>query len=415
MGSESSSTPVVPPSPGKLPGITVSDAFGLPDNWTLAESLKGERAAGTTKIEVEPEKAEGTPDPDAMEKQKEEEKAAAEQKTIDDDKAAAEAAAAAKTPAAKPGEKPAATATPKPGEKPAAGAAAKPAAKPAPAATATPAPAAAPAKIKIGDKEYTEEELKKRLETPAAPAPAAPAKPTTEPKKEPTAEEKAAETAKTEKIESEWIAGAAQALKPSAVDEATMEKILTGGKDAVEAFDRIRREDMARTVLAVRKDLGELYKPMFDAVHQMQQSQMTQEDQRMWGAFTTAHPALAQHETLVKQHAAALVEADPESVSKMNETEFNSKVAEMTLGYIRQFNPEFGKDAPANGAPAAAPGAAPAPAALSAAAKTLAAAKPAARVTPKPPAGSLPAGAPAGGGGRGGNADFQKSAVASLM
>lgn len=412
MGAESTTT-VVPPSPGKLPGITVSDAFGLPDNWTLAESLKGEQAKGT-KIEVEAEKGEGTPDPDEMEKQKAEEKAAAEQKTIDDDKAAADAAAAAKAPAAaKPGEKPAPTTTPKPGEKPAPVAAAKPGAKP--AATPTPAPAAAPAKIKIGDKEYTEEELKKRLEAPVAPVPAATAKPAAEAKKEPTAEEKAAEDAKLAKVESEWIAGASQALKPSAVDEASMEKILNGGKEAVAEFDRIRREDMARTVLAVRKDLDQLYKPFFEAVNQMQQGQMTREDERMWNEFTTAHPALSPYETLVKQHAASLVEADPESVSKMSEKDFNAKVAELTIGYIRQFNPKFGEVE--EGAPAAAPapGAAPAPAAVSAAAKTLAAAKPAARVTPKPPAGSLPAGAPAGGGGRGGSADFQKSAVASLM
>lgn len=408
-------TTVVPPSPGKLPGITVSDAFGLPDNWTLAESLKGEAAKGATKLEVEPEKPAGAPDPDAMEKQKADEKAAAEKKandaTVAADKAEADrvaaekkqktdeaaaaktAAAAAKKQSAAAPAKPAAAATKTPEEEAAAKA----------AATA----AAAPKKIKIGDKEYTEEELKKKLEPEAAPA--APAKPA-EPKKEPTAEEKAADAVKLEKVESEWIASASQALKPSPVDDATMEKILTGGKEAVEAFDKIRREDMARTVLAVRKDLGELYKPFFDAVQQMQQGQMTAADERMETEFVGAHPELEPYMNVVRQHAQALVEADPSAVAKMSEKDFNAKVAELTIGYIRQFNPKFGE--PEESAPAAPAGD---PAAVTAAAKTLAAAKPAARVTPKPPAGSLPAGAPSTGGGQGSGRDFQKSAVASLM
>ncbi len=417
-------TSITPPSADRLPGISVSDALGIPADWTLAESLKGEKSAGREKLEVEPEKPADAPDPDALDKQKADEKAAAEKKEADasvaadkaeadkvaaDKKQKADEAAAAKT-AATSGKKPAT-----PAAKPAAGAKTPTAEEEAAAKAA--AAAAAPKKIKIGDKEYTEDELKKKLEPEASPV--APKKPA-EPKKEPTAEEKAAETAKQEKVETEWLAGASQALKPSAVDEETMEKILTGGKEAVEAFDRIRREDMARTVLAVRKDLGELYKPFFDAVQQMQQGHMASEDERMWGEFSTAHPELASHRNVVEQHAQALVEADPAAVAKMGEKEFNAKVAELTIGYIRQFNPKFGE--PAEGA---APAAAPAgdPAAVTAAAKTLAdAAKAKAateaaakRKTPAPPAGSLPAGAPSSGGGRGGGADFQKSAVASLM
>lgn len=404
--------PVVP-SPGKLPGISVSDAFGLPDNWTLAESLKGMKATGTEKIEPEPEKGEGTPDPDEMDQQKaaEKEKTEAGTTVAADKKAADEAAAKARE------KTEAAAATPPKGA--AAKGKPEPTAKPGAAKPAAAAPVAEPKKIKVGDKEYTEEELKKRLEQPAAPAAAAPktepAKPAPVAKKEPTDAEKQAESEKTQKIESEWIAGAAKTLAPAPVDEATIEKILTGGKEGVAEFDRIRREDMARTVLAVRKDLDQLYRPFFEAVTHLQSQNAASEDQRVWTEFTTTHPELANYEQVVKQHAAALVEADPAGVQAMSQADFNAKVAELTVGYIRQFNPDFGKTAPAGGAPAADP------AAVTAAAKTLAAAKPAAgavdpakRKTPAAPAGTLPAGA-SGGGGKGANSDFQKSAVASLM
>ncbi len=402
-------------APGKLPGISVSDAFGLPDNWTLAESLKGIKATGVEKIEPEPMKGEGTPDPDEMERQKAAEKEAAEKNdTIDADKKAAdEAAAKAKeTKEAAAAAKTAVPAKAKVEPKP------KVEAKPAAAAPAT---AVEPKKIKIGDKEYTEDELKKRLEEPAKPAavpaakvePAKPAAPAA--KAEPTAAERQAEAEKTAKMESEWITGASKTLAPSAVDEATMEKILTGGRDAVAEFDRIRREDMARTVLAVRKDLDSLYKPFFEAVTRLESHHSTTEDQRAWADFTTAHPELAAYEQVVKQHAAALTEADPAGVQGMTQADFNTKVAELTLGYIRQFNPEFGKTPAVDPNAAAKP--ANDPAAVSAAAKTLAAAKAAeaAKIKkPGPPAGTVPGGAVAGPGARG-NTEFQKSAVASLM
>jgi hypothetical protein len=156
----------------------------------------------------------------------------------------------------------------------------KPAAKvpdeePSPVARPTPeTPPAAPveAKIKLGDKEYTPAELKARMDeleekakTPAAPAakkedPAAPAK-----KPEEIAAERKAN-------EMKFIEDEAKAFKPEdygiALDEATMDTILAGGKESVEAFKTMLAKIAIAADLRSRKWAEEQLNPVLDQFEQ---------------------------------------------------------------------------------------------------------------------------------------------------
>lgn len=439
-------------SPGRMPGVSVADAFNLPKDWSLAESLKGNAGTGAKggELEVEVEKVEGTPEPEELERQKQAEKdAAAAKKTeipeneseIDRDKReAAEVETArkqkeldaAKAKGGKPadGAKPAAKPAEKvqtPEEKAAAekkakeAAAAKPAAPAKPAAAAAkPGEKAAPVipplgsekKFKVGDKEYTEKELADLI---AGKKPAEAAKPA---EKVQTPEEKAAAEKAVQEKETNWISETAKGLAVPALDEATLDVILTGGKEAVAAMENIRRQDMATTLLGARKDILQQLSPIIKTVTDMEQRHFAAEDAKAEQEIIGLFPALAPHTDLLKQHAWALSkQLAEEGKGPMPQADFNKLVGELTVAYIQKYNPDFGQAAadPGAGGEAAAPD--PGAAAAAAAAKpATGAAKPAPqkRVTPPAPGGNIPGGQPAAGG-KGGGKDFAKGAIASLL
>lgn len=399
------------PAGSRLPGVSVSQAFGLPDDWTLASSLKGE--AGTKeKLDVEVEKSDEVPDPDKMDEQKAAEKEQAEEKQQPDkpdepevesdrkeaaaaekDRKDKESAAATKKAeaAAKKAEKPEAKKTAEP---------TNPAPKAAPEAKKSDPKVEIPAldqekKIKVGGKEYTEAELAKKLEGAE--------KPVEQPKPEAqkTPEQVAQAAADEKKRDQEWIASTSKVID-APLDEATLDTILTGGKEAVEAMQNIRRQDIATTLLSARKDILTQLSPIIEKVTQMEQRHIAAEDARVEAEILTAHPEMADHRELMKQHAWALSKNYPDLVKNMTQEQFNAAVVEHTTKYIQKFNPGFGSQStPAAATPE-----------KQAAAKP--AAVPARRVSPPPPAGNTPGGSPTAGG-KGGGKDFARSAISTLL
>lgn len=415
-------------APGKSPGVSVSAAFGLPEDWTLANSLKGVAGEGEKREAPAAEKelpaaeeAEGAEEKGGTETEKVEGAEATEESSVEADKKEADRIAAEKDKKAADaaaGKKPADKTAAKPGEKakPDAKAGAKPDAK----AGAKPKPDVPPLgtekKLKVGDKEYTEAELKAALEGKAKPE-----EKKAEPAKVETAEEKAAREQDTKKQEQTWLEETARNLEAPPVTEKEIDTILMGGKEAVEALQSIRKRDMAHTLLGARKDIFEQLKPVINAVDEMNQRHAQAEDTRMFNEMISGHAELTEYRDLVNQHAHALVEAHPEEVAKMTEKQFNDKVADLTIAYIKRFNPQFGAVAPAEGAEsvttdAPAGGAAKPEAGEKKPAAAGGKGEPAAKKkSPPPPAGNIPGGGTPKAGGKGGDRDFQKSAVESLM
>ncbi len=414
---------------GKLPGISVSDAFGLPDDWSLAASLKGV-ASEREDISPKPEKREGTPDPAEMEQQRQAEKDAASEETdpeaakdgesmvkaelAEAERNRKELEAKTKPPTAKEKSEAAKIlAGGKKADKPADGkTAAKTTEKPAAGAKPAeqkkieiPALGTEPKKVKVGDKEYTEDELKAALE--GKPAAAKDLKVDLQQKQETkpvekTADQIAQDQAKQKEMERQFLDGASKAIDIN-LDEKTLDTILTGGPDAVKSFVSALRETAARAVLAARRDIIATLTPSLNALDQLNQAHVQQENTRMETALFAAHPHLQDHADLTRQHAWALVKEHPEEVAKMTEEQFNETVADLTTKYIRRFAPDFG-----------APKEEPASAATTVAAKvtTEPAKTGTKRVTPKPPASSLPGSPAAGGKGR---SDFAKQAIADML
>ncbi len=343
----------------------------------------------------------------------------------------------AETPAAAAPAKPAAAAPAKPAApakgaktaapaKPAAAAPAKPAA--APAKVEAPVVPAAPAKIKVGDKEYTQEELqealKKQSTAPAAAAPAA------EPTKTKTPEEIAAERAEVRKKDGEWIAKLAPELPVPEISEAQLDTMLAGGKEGIATFKAVLQQAQATAILMTRKSMYAELQPMFDdlrgQVVPLVQSQEEAANEREWQNYITAYPEHKDDKDLVANATMALVQNQPDRLRGLTMQQFQAEVHKEVETFKNRFVPskirigdkEYTKEelealvaaAPTGGTPAK-PAAAAAPAARPAVAAAPRKTAAPARAKVEPPGANLPSATP-GKGTKGGSGD--KAIIESL-
>jgi hypothetical protein len=288
--------------------------------------------------------------------------------------------------------------------------------KPAPAAPpkpADPAPAPAPAeppkpaKIKVGGKEYTEEELASLLEkqnTPPAPAPA-PAEP---PKPaEPTEEQVKAATAQYK----------AEVAKSFDISEEQINAFLGGGPEAVQAA----RDLLAESFVKVRQSIfAEVNEGLIPGLQRMQgdltvlmqgHQQIAQYETEQ--VFLKQHPEFAQHVDRARDVAKLLLETYPEQCRKMTREQFIGEVARqtdniLTAEYKHWYPTATGTWRDLNKAAAAPAAPAPAPAGTPAATPN-GATPPAAPPPVAPPAANPPAAAPTAPA-----ANWHKSTAASL-
>lgn len=384
------------------PTVSVAEALNLPSDWSLAKSLGGVvTKKNPTDVDAhadEDELPEGAEDEGGDEDEKPAEEKPAEEKPVEE------------KPLVKPGEKPASKkplVKPKPGEKPAVE---KPAGeKPTGEKPAEEKPVVIPVKkIKVGDKDYTQEELdelKKLLgggEKPAAVAATRPAGPE---KKEPTPEEAEISRVAVQKKDREWVASVAPNVDVE-IDEPLLDKIITGGAEAVKAFTQVLQTSVARAVLMTRKSMYAELEPRFNQISAQQTPLMEaferQENDRMWSEFQKEYKDLAKDRDLVEQAASYLASNEPERVAQLSEKEF---YAECAAG-VRGLKIRFGLKEVADGEkPAEEP---PAGGEKPVEKKPTI---PAARSPVKPPGGNLPAAkAPAGAGKKQGD-----PAIADLM
>jgi len=270
------------------------------------------------------------------------------------------------SPATKPETTPAPTA---PGAK-------KPAA-PAPAAPAPPAPAPV-AKIKVGDKEYTPEELAAKIAKADAPPtapipPAAPATPAA-----PAAPDTTAEAAAKQK-HLDYLTELTNGIKLEddgiILNEEEWDKILSGGPDGVTAVKALLSRQSAATELRTRKWLEENLNPILDNLHKslspIQQAQQQMQSDQWKNGFEAANPDLKGRDQLREATREALVKHYPQDVAKMTQEQFDTEVAAHMRATIQVIG---GAPTPPPTAPVVA---APDPAA------------PAAPESPKPPTGQL--------------------------
>lgn len=395
------------------PTVSVSEAMGLPKDWSLQGSLDGTDSNKPAAVETE-EEDNALPG--------EENDVETTETTIEETTEGAGEKPDVEKPAEKPTEKPAAKTTAKSAkktDKPETKATEKPAAKPAPKTTEKPAEEkpAAPAKIKVGGKEYTQEELEQKFAAADKPV----VKPVvTDTPKEPTAEEKEAKVKETKAKDEEWIAGAAKAIDAT-LDETTLDTILAGGPDAVKKMQELRQTDMARSILAARKSMYADLQPLLDDIRTRQaplvDQQMKDADEKEWNTFSTDNPELTRYRKAVEAIGHAMVEREGSRVKTLTMDQFRAEVATRTKQMLLD---DLGIDADATyktqqEAAAAAGGAEGETTTDKPAAEKLAA-KPAAkpevkRALVKPPGANPPVATPAKGGkGGGGDGDI----IASL-
>lgn len=205
-------------------------------------------------------------------------------------------------------------------------------APPAPAASAPPAPTAVPTKVKVGDKEYTPEELAEIIakqnapaaapEAPEAPVAAQPARPAG-----PTKEEIAAR-------EAQFLQETAAALPLSSLTEQQMDTFLAGGKSAVELFDSLRKQDVATAILHARKGIAQGLDPiiheLFNAVRPLVANHTDLRKYQIEQHFLAKHKDFGPHVGRARQVAEALVQQFPDRVNTMTDDQFVDEVARQT-------------------------------------------------------------------------------------
>lgn len=205
---------------------------------------------------------------------------------------------------------------------------------------------AQPSKVKIGDKEFSVEELEAALrekeeldrklaaaqqqQTQPQPQPPAPPAPPA-----PTAEEIAQK-------EAEWIAATANQFNAD-ISEQDLEAILNGGPDAVKTFKAIRQRDMASAVLHARKGIAEALNPILERVFNSLQPVIEQHDQvqryTVTQQFVAKHKDFEPHIDLATQVAEKLMEQYPAEVKKMSTDQFLDEVARQTDSILtREWN-----------------------------------------------------------------------------
>lgn len=280
-------------------------------------------------------------------------------------------------------------------------------------APAAPASApAAPLKVKIGDKEYTAEELQaehqrlqdelsraKATQQQSAPAPAQD-EPAPQGPPAPTAEEIA-------QREAEFINATAPTLD-AVLTEEQMDTLLTGGQEAVKLFTHLRQQDMARAVLVARKGIAEQVNPIIKALseqirplaEQHQNLQVYHTEQH----FVSKHKDFAPHVQTARSVATELWKRFPEQVSRMTLDQFVDEVARQTdtilTNQYKQWFPTGNGDWRAATRAMQAPAAPPAPAVVTPTPAPVPAAAPAPQPAPRAavraPASNGPAGTPTG-------------------
>lgn len=276
-----------------------------------------------------------------------------------------------------------------------------------PAPVAPPEPPAAPAapvappKVKLGDAEYTAEELAaklKELDTLKS-APPAPAAPKEQPPQAPQAPAPTAE--EIAKKEGEWIAQHAQTYK-SPASEADLDLILTGGKEGLAKFQELLQHAHASAHLQARKSIFDQLNPtlqqvnanMQPLVQQQQQLQRYQVEQK----FVTKHADFAPHIDQAKAVAEELARRFPNEVAAMTDDQFVDEVARQTDKILadnhKRWFPAGGGNWRQTAAPVAAPSAPPAAPATPPA--VVPAVAPAQTPAVRPPSANAPGGFPTG-------------------
>lgn len=292
---------------------------------------------------------------------------------------------------------------------------------PAPAATA---PVAEPQKVKIGEKEFTAEQLAAQLkELEELKARAAAPSPEPEPEPEPAAA--AAPEVTPEQIaqrEKDFLKSTVEALD-APLTEQEVDTLLAGGAEAVKLLQSIRKQDMARAILEARKGIAAGLNPVMQSLfsnisplvqhHEQLRAQLVEQH------FLSKHGDFAPFVDKARSVAQELWKRFPQQVSKMSADQFCAEVARQTGTILdrewKSFHPndstswrDVAKAAAATPAAAAAVAAAvaPAPAAVAA---------PATPAVPKKPAVKPPvANPPVGGSFSGTPGGWQKGVAASL-
>ena len=311
----------------------------------------------------------------------------------------------------KPGKKAAKPAT-LPEVKPPASAASSAPAKP--TEPVKPAEPPTPAKVKIGDKEYSVEELTALLhqkQQPARPE-AAPAPQAAPPAvKSQTPEEVAA-------METEYITQLSAGIPDVQLTEESLEKILVGGKEGLAALNGLLKGVAARSILEARKSIYAELNPVVSQLSQ-QVSPLIHNNQQLERhatemAFTSKFPEYSGENLGTARYVAEqLVEKYPQAVAQMDRDQFleeiNRQADKIINDDFKRWHKDFTgswKDWARSQAAPPAP-VAPAPAAIPAAAASVKPASP--KPAAKPPSSNSPgnvSGAPK---------DWQRGVAGSLI
>lgn len=153
-------------------------------------------------------------------------------------------------------------------------------------------PVKTPKTIKVGEKEYTEKELEELIKGPKPEIKPEPVK-TVEPTKQQTPEE----YAKWFKDQSDkWVNDTVSQLPPVGIKAEQMDKILSGGEEAVKALDEILRTNQAQAILRAKMEVANAYNPYLqalqDAVNPLSQSHQQLEQYTREQRFVDSHPEM---------------------------------------------------------------------------------------------------------------------------
>jgi len=208
--------------------------------------------------------------------------------------------------------------------KPAAPAAAG--AKPQPAAAIKPV-APAPTRIKVGGKEYSEQELQKLIEkgSQSAPAPQQPTQPAAAPARSP--EEDSRKTAQEEQA---FIQEHSTRFQPP-LSEAEFETMLVGGKEGFAAFQKLIQTLGARSMLESRRTIYDDLTPVLAQIHEtvqplIQQHHLLQEHTTR-ALFASRHPDFTPDIQQAESLARAYTAKYPNEVSAMGPEKFVDFIA----------------------------------------------------------------------------------------
>jgi hypothetical protein len=205
---------------------------------------------------------------------------------------------------------------------------------PPPAATPKEVVPVVPSKVKVGDKEYTPEELEKAPAEREKPQPVPPAAPPVEPNQGPTPEELAAHKQEFEKNRVKFVQDHRQfAIEKlnGIVTENTLEKIANGGPEAVAALNEVLADSMLNAFLLSRQALYQDFTPQVNRLAQQispllegyrdRQYQQAQQD------FVKTFPELEPNLKLCNQIADGLFQQYPEFVRRATREQFFAEVA----------------------------------------------------------------------------------------